>query len=1658
MKTKSYLILVLAISLIFGFSSSSYAQVDTIGQYLGSSKSWTDDFSGWQGTLDDSASHHFGFSIPAAMDSIDTIFIEFPLGTRISNPGTLTNFVRPTIDSLVISAFNDSTIAITTIDYGQDGLRDTTWGAGANMRIGVNGVRTDSVPEAGGQVSGRFYIDTIRVIFDTTFESGIGGLTRGDTILVPMYLQSANPDSFYFTAVSFTGAGAADTVGQDIGDFAIRLKDRYENVVRDTVAQVAFTVVNADSPYDLRPGAGQVYDSTSATEKDTVLKPVLGTAGATFGTYAAGIYGYTKARSIRIRGSFGGDYGYLGGSADRSASTATPIISLGDQTVTLNATVPLYIVVSPTHVTDLEVVTSQQFEVWVTDKWDNPCDADSIYFIRDKQAGSYLASDGTTLITTARDTIRGLDEYGYAKFYYKAGNSIGLDTLRFTVYDTPPYAAVALATNITKKVDIKVVAGAVNKIRITPTSVTLVASPNNERYADNTYGSEGAVVAGDTVVFYAKLQDTFGNQKNVDTDELAKIYLWASGEILGVKTIYRSVDGHARWLGGGAIVSSGGYDVARFRYYTPGTISRDSVIAYYKKTSIDSIDSGIDNTIAPAGQTGTRFSTVAGPPDELVDWYLPNALTIDTIEVTSGTATSPTVQIQATLKDKNGNWADTLQTVKVRYAVKSNPGALGDAGFVYLVRTTTDDTSAHKNRNRIDLNTNLVDTTSVITAFIADSAKGTATISLSYGSKELDEIDIFKQPDRGYNEIVSTISNVNPPETAVGNTVSQLTSGFYAGATREVFVQFKDKYENIIEPDSIANDNIPKYPVGIHSLNLDTLEFTSMRVINLDADSFGAYLADTTFGGIDDDPVLMNNIGYVKVSYKALGGVFGEDTLIVRFLGSATPADSIKIVISLPEQLHHFVFTVVTQIAASDTVGMTDVPAAAGAYHTIVMRPNDAGGNPIFDQTYEYMKLELIPAADEVLDTDTTKIAPVTANKLPAIHWKVQPAAGNISLVDSFSGAAWSSVIHAGEDTIMDPDSTAVMVTSTKILSDAKIAVTVKDTAGNMVYDTLGRVWSGVAPKLLKWIPTSTDTIEIETHGQLAEQTQFKMSIVPKDIFKNKISDTAYVVSIVASDAGVSGIENQILVEDSTVITVSVDHPTTVFFAAVTNETAEGDVIGVSPVGIRGFTHVLTVTTATINAPASLSAVDAPGDASGYVLLKFPASANHPGKSGDADDNLPIDYYQVYRNAEDTSLAKSVNHSIIVATALSPQKDDTVRAVVSTNGDTRSAYYWIAAVKGKLPTGVTGSSLAKKVAAELGENVVAAAGVEESASEAKEDMAVLTEDGRLISAASPRNKARPINNIAAAALSGADLNADKIVDILDIGIILDIIDVTAEYDPAMDLNSDGLVDVFDIGRILDVFNASIPKAAAKGAPVTVANDGINVSSSIGLASSMDDLGDQFTLAITAEQVKRIAGYQFSVIYNPENYELVSVDEGGLLTSKDGPSLFIYNDKNEGSVVVAGILYDINDKYAAEGSGVLATLKFNWINDDITEITVDNIKLMDANQKLNTIEQQILEKPIALPNDFNLAQNYPNPFNPETTIKYALPKSVQVELTIYNILGQKVKTLINEEQKAGFKRITWNGTNDYGLKVASGIYIYRLKAGDFVHQMKMVFLK
>ena len=118
-------------------------------------------------------------------------------------------------------------------------------------------------------------------------------------------------------------------------------------------------------------------------------------------------------------------------------------------------------------------------------------------------------------------------------------------------------------------------------------------------------------------------------------------------------------------------------------------------------------------------------------------------------------------------------------------------------------------------------------------------------------------------------------------------------------------------------------------------------------------------------------------------------------------------------------------------------------------------------------------------------------------------------------------------------------------------------------------------------------------------------------------------------------------------------------------------------------------------------------------------------------------------------------------------------------------------------------------------------------------------------------------------------------------------------------------------------------------------------------------------------------------------------------------------------------------------------------------------SISNISSAEANVNLtlNTGDDDG-----TLPDNFHLEQNYPNPFNPSTVIAYELPHTTPVTLAVYNIHGQQIKTLVQGVQPSGTHEVIWNGDNDEGARVATGVYFYRLATAGFSETKKMVFVK
>ena len=95
---------------------------------------------------------------------------------------------------------------------------------------------------------------------------------------------------------------------------------------------------------------------------------------------------------------------------------------------------------------------------------------------------------------------------------------------------------------------------------------------------------------------------------------------------------------------------------------------------------------------------------------------------------------------------------------------------------------------------------------------------------------------------------------------------------------------------------------------------------------------------------------------------------------------------------------------------------------------------------------------------------------------------------------------------------------------------------------------------------------------------------------------------------------------------------------------------------------------------------------------------------------------------------------------------------------------------------------------------------------------------------------------------------------------------------------------------------------------------------------------------------------------------------------------------------------------------------------------------------------------------AIPTAYKLGQSFPNPFNAATVINYQLPEKANVRIEVFDLSGHKVKTLVNDEQTAGYRSVVWNGTDDGGSTVPSGIYFYKITAGSFNDTKRMILSK
>jgi hypothetical protein len=220
-----------------------------------------------------------------------------------------------------------------------------------------------------------------------------------------------------------------------------------------------------------------------------------------------------------------------------------------------------------------------------------------------------------------------------------------------------------------------------------------------------------------------------------------------------------------------------------------------------------------------------------------------------------------------------------------------------------------------------------------------------------------------------------------------------------------------------------------------------------------------------------------------------------------------------------------------------------------------------------------------------------------------------------------------------------------------------------------------------------------------------------------------------------------------------------------------------------------------------------------------------------------------------------------------------------------------------------------------------------------------------------------------------------------------------------------------------------------------------------------LSSVSAGRGDSVIVPVNLANVKGVASVQVTVSYDRSMFTFEKVIAGDIAR---GFSIESAADKEKGILNIA-----MAGSSSLTQGGTIAGIQFR-VSDDVIgkqHSSISIVRFMANENDLTKLTSAGDVEVVGKPTEFRLEQNYPNPFNPSTTIQFQIPDdNTGVRLVVYNIMGQEVKTLIDETKRAGVYKAVWNGTNNRGIQVSSGVYFCRLVAGKFVHTKKLVLVR
>ncbi len=302
-----------------------------------------------------------------------------------------------------------------------------------------------------------------------------------------------------------------------------------------------------------------------------------------------------------------------------------------------------------------------------------------------------------------------------------------------------------------------------------------------------------------------------------------------------------------------------------------------------------------------------------------------------------------------------------------------------------------------------------------------------------------------------------------------------------------------------------------------------------------------------------------------------------------------------------------------------------------------------------------------------------------------------------------------------------------------------------------------------------------------------------------------------------------------------------------------------------------------------------------------------------------------------------------------------------------------------------------------------------------------------------------------------------DANGNRTVDVGDVVYLINYLFKSGQppcHLEAGDANGSCVIDVGDVVYLINYLFKGGPAPVHGCTSNSLSAGGYGASSNVEKMAGIAQVGlvaSEKSIDIDAQLPTDAAGVQLEFSYSPEQIQSIVPE----LTDQTREMTLFFSAKD--GILKIGILDLAGENLIPAGEGVL--VKLNITGSDLSSLELQ--KAIMVNENASPFQVTILpreEKQASTPKDFELSQNIPNPFNPETEISYTLPNDSHVKLVIYNVTGQRVKTLLDRFETTGPKTVQWDGTDEIGQKVSSGIYFYKLEAGEFTQSRKMVMMK